>query len=226
MNPSTAAAASKPSWKNQAEKFLLISVRWIADHQERFWTAVGAVALTLVVVVFTINQRAKMQEDAWTQLGIAQGQLFQGNTKDAIASLDSWEARFSGSRAADYARFMRADLLAKTTQYAEAAAIYADLAARAQPDVLRPLALAAQVTAEDLAGRTAEAQAAAQRFMDTYPDHYMAAPILFEQARLADKTRDAAAAAALYDRITVLYPQSPWAELAKRRQQARSEPAH
>jgi outer membrane protein assembly factor BamD (BamD/ComL family) len=114
---------------------------------------------------------------------------------------------------------MKADLLYRTSDYVQAAALYGDLAQTGRPDLLKPLALSAEVSAEEMAGHVPQAQALAQSFLDKYPDHYLTGPMYLSQARLAEMAGNTAAAAAIYDRFVVLYPQSPWAALARSRTQ-------
>jgi outer membrane protein assembly factor BamD (BamD/ComL family) len=85
---------------------------------------------------------------------------------------------------------------------------------------MRPLALSAQQSAEEMAGHLPQARQLAKNFTELYPDHFMAAGTYFAQARLAEAMNDTAAASAAYDRFLVLFPQSPWAPAAKSRQQA------
>jgi hypothetical protein len=52
----------------------------------------------------------------------------QGQSAQATKSLDEWSARVSGSGAANYAKFLRADLLYNTSNYLLAADVYGVLA--------------------------------------------------------------------------------------------------
>ena len=157
------------------------------------------------------------------QLGGVQSQLAQGKMEDARKSLSSWETRFQRSDAASYANFIKADLAYRTSDYVQAGQIYGEVSASGQPEVVRPLALSAQVSCEEAAGRLAEAQKLAQSFLDKYPDHYLAAPMYMTQARLAELSGNAAAAVTIYDRFTLLFPQTPWSTLAKNRSQTLSK---
>ena len=202
------------------EEFLQKSVAWTRGHQEQFWGILGAIALGIAAIIFAIHHRSYENQVAWTQLGVAQSQLMQNQYDTAKKTLAEWNTRYHGTSATSYAKFLQADLLYRSTDYAGAAAVYHDLAQSARPEIDRPLALAAESSAEEMAGHYPQALAAAQAFTDKYPDHFMAASVYMSQARLNELTNNPAAAAALYDRITLLYPQSPWTALAKARQQA------
>ncbi len=195
------------------EKAIQAAILWIASNQERAWAVLGVTVVTVVVGILVLRNRAQMNEDAWNQLGTVQGHIMQGRTQEALKSVNEWESRFTGTAAASYAKFIKADLLMKTTDYAGASQIYSDLAVSANPAPLRPLAMAAQVNAEDAAGHIPQAKAAAQAFLDRYPDHFLAGSVLWSQAHLAEKGGDATGVQGLYERFSLLYPQNPWQDL-------------
>jgi outer membrane protein assembly factor BamD (BamD/ComL family) len=204
---------------NQFEKFLVDAVAWIRTHQERFWAITGGSFLFILLVALMIHRRETESTEAWFQLGGIQGQLMQGKVDAVRKALDTWNERFGTTDAATYAKFMKADLLYRTTDYAQAAQVYADLAQSGQPDLLRPLALSAEASCEEMAGHIPQAISLGQSFLDRYPDHFMSGPRYIDQARLTEITGDAAGAAAIYDRFILLFPQSPWTDLAKARSQ-------
>ena len=196
------------------------ALRWIETHREQFWSAAALVFLAGLFAFFIVRHHQTENEEAWNQLGAVQGQLTENETEAARKSLSAWEPRFADSSAATYAQFLKADLLYKTSDYAQAAQVYGQLAQSARPLDLRPLALSAQSSSEEMAGHYPQAYALAQSFTNQYPDHYLAAPMYLAQARLAELTGNPSAASAVYDRFVILFPQSPWTDLARSRQQA------
>lgn len=190
-------------------------IEWIRLHTDRALTVLGVTALAGVLLFFVIQQRQRQKQDAWTDLGAIQGSLMNEQWEAARKGLDDWKTKYPGSSAESYARFLEADLLYRSTDYARAAAIYGELSAQARPALLRPLALSAQMSAEEMAGKWTEAKASAQRFLAAYPDHYLAAQVTLSQGRLAEKGGDLAAAAAIYERFVILYPQTPWTDSVK-----------
>jgi outer membrane protein assembly factor BamD (BamD/ComL family) len=205
---------------HQFEKLAAEAVQWIREHQERFWAITGTVLISILFIGLVIHHRQTESDEAWFQLGNIQGQLMQGKFAEARSSLAGWEPRFQGSDAGSYAKFMKADLFYKTTDYVQASQLYGELAQTGRPEAVKPLALSAQVACEEMAGHIPQAQALAQTFLDRYPDHYLAGPMYMTQARLAEMLGNGAAAAAIYDRFVLLFPQSPWTALAKARAQA------
>jgi len=212
--------------KLSVEERILQAAAWVRSHQEQSWALAIAAAAAVAVIFFMLRQHQVQNDEAWTQLGTAQGQIMQGQLGTAAKTLESWNKRFAGSSAAAYAKFLKADLLYETSDYVSASQIYTDLAQAARPEVLRPLALSAESYADEMAGRLAQALAAAQSFTERYPDHFLAASMYMSQARLNEMAGNPAAASAIYDRFVVLYPESPWTQLAHARLQALSGPLH
>jgi outer membrane protein assembly factor BamD (BamD/ComL family) len=201
------------------EKHIEEGVRWIREHQERFWAITGTSLLMILFFALLIHHRQTENEEAWFQLGGIQSQLAQGKLDETRKGLESWEPRFQGSSAETYAKFMKADLMYRTTDYVQASQLYGEIVQTGRPDPAKPLALYAQISSEEMAGHIAQAQSLAQTFLDRYPDHYLAAPTYMTQARLAEISGNAPAAVAIYDRFVLLFPQTPWTDLAKSRSQ-------
>ena len=213
------------SFSSRFESALRQSVLWVRSHQEQFWAISGTIIGGALLVYFMVHRRQVENEDAWTQLGIAQSYAMQGQTDQAVKALNDWTTHFQGTSATSYAKFIRADLMYKTSDYVTAAQIYGDLAVSGQPLVVRPLALSAQSASLEMAGRIPEATAVTQHFLDQYPDHFLTASMYISQARLAELSGNTASATAVYDRFVILYPQSPWTAFARARLQTLAAPA-
>jgi hypothetical protein len=205
------------------EKHLEMAVTWVRQHQERFWAITGTAFLSILFIALLVHHREAESDEAWSQLGALQGQLGQGKYEDTRKGLEAWDTRFRGTDASTYAQFLKADLLYRTSDYAQAAQIYGDIGRTGRPEPTRALALSAQISSEEMAGHVPQAQNLAQAFLDQYPDHFLAAPTYITQARLAELAGNPAAAAAIYDRVLLLYPQSPWTAFAKARSQTLSK---
>lgn len=205
------------------EKNIERSVAWIKQNQERFWAITGTTLLAILFVALLIRHRQKENEEAWFQLGGIQSQLAQSHFAEAQKGLEGWDSRFRSGSARAYASFLKADLAYRTTDYPQATQIYATLAQSGSPESIRPLALSGQIASEEMAGHIAEAQSLAQAFLDKYPDHFLASNMYLTQARLAEAKGDPAAASAIYERLALLFPQSPWTALAKAKVQSLSK---
>jgi len=207
---------------NQFEKYLAEAAAWIHGHQEKFWAITGGSLLCILLIVLVVHHRETESNEAWFQLGGIQGQLMQGKLEETRKSLETWNERFRTTDAATYGEFMKADLLYRTSDYVQAAQIYADLVQNGHPDLVKPLALSAEASSEEMAGHIPQALALAQTFLDRYPDHFLSGPRYMSQARLLELSGDTAGAAAVYERFVLLFPQSPWTELARARSRALS----
>src|SRR5258708_25469553 len=121
------------------EKHLEVGVRWIRVHHERFWAITGTVLLSLLFCALLIHHQQTESDDAWSQLGGIQSKLTQGRLEEAHKGLDSWEPRFQGSDAATYAKFLKGDLLYRTSDYVQASHVYGDIVQTGRPELTKPL---------------------------------------------------------------------------------------
>ncbi len=116
------------------EKHIEQAVLWIRTNQEKFWAITGTVFLSILFIGLVIHHRQTESETAWSQLGAIQGQLMQGKLDETRKGLETWQARYQNSDAATYAKFMKADLLYRTTDYVQAAQVYGEIALTGRPD--------------------------------------------------------------------------------------------
>lgn len=210
----------KKSFSAELEQGVQRAVQWVRSHQEQTLAFSGLAVLAVALVIFMVRHRQAENEDAWNQLGSIQSQVMQNQSDPARKALETWEQRFQNTHAATYAKFLKADLQYRTSDYVAAGQIYADLAATGQPADVKPLALSAESSSEEMAGRYPQAEASAKNFTDQYPDHFLAAPMYLAQARLLELMGDPAAASTIYGRFAILYPQSPWTAFARARTQS------
>ena len=131
--------------------------RGSASTRNRPGRSRGATFLFVLLIALVLHHRETDTNEAWFELGGIQSQEMQGKLEEARKSLDTWESHFQGTEAATYAKFMKADLLYRTSDYAQAAQVYADLAQTGQPDLVKPLALSAEASSEEMAGHIPQA---------------------------------------------------------------------
>lgn len=201
------------------EKVIENAISWIRQHQERFWAVVGVFVLSVALCVMVWRHHETEKAEAWNRLGIIQSQLMQNQYDTARKSMDEWMQRFNRSDAGVYGQFIKADLLFRTSDYVAAAELYGEIAQTGRPAEMRPLALSAQTSSEEMAGHGPQAQALAQSFLERYPDHFLTADMFLTQARLTESAGNPSAASAIYDRYLILYPQNPRAAFAKAKAQ-------
>jgi tetratricopeptide (TPR) repeat protein len=209
-----------PSNETRTEFYVRETIAWIRDHREQFWTAIGIVIFAVAGVLFFIQKQKTQSDAAWMSLAQSQGLLMQGKPDDALKAVDEWLATNNGSDAASYGKFIRAEALQKSGKTVDSIAVYTDLASSASPKDMRPLALSGLASSAESAGDFALARSTSQEFLSKYPDHFLAGSMYLVQARSNESLGDKAAAASLYERFNILYPQSPYTEAVKLKQQA------
>jgi len=216
--PTTISTKEFASWEKQVQRSFL----WIKNHQEQFWATVLTIGFVIVGIVFSFHRHFLQQEDAWTQLAQPQALLMQNQIDPAQKALEDWEKRFAKTDANTYALFLKADMLYQKKDFPGAATLYSELAQTGTPELIRPLALSAEGSAEEMAGQFSQAKTTFQHFLDKYPDHFLSASAYLSEARNAELSGNSPEAAALYDRFLILYPKSPWAEDIQKRVQKKA----
>lgn len=196
------------------------AVDWVlARRQQAAYTAAGAAAAVLILALFLYQRRANVNA-AWDKLSQAELYAYSGRPQDAQELLTQAEAGASPAAAA-LARMLEGDLHYPHGEYDKALAAY-DKAAAEAPEPLRPFAQAERVMTLEAAGKAADCAAAAQSFLDANPEHLLAAQVHTSLARCQLAQGQADAAKATLQRISLQYPNTPWAEWAAYRLQAPS----
>ena len=211
-------ATKSEAAKDEVRDFVEEGVDWlIVRRREVAWTAGGVAAAALIVGLFLYGRHARMNE-AWDKLSQAELYAYSGRIPEAQTLLTQ-VAEERGARAASTLAYMLlGDLHYPHGEYDQALAAY-DKAAQDATDALRPYALADKVMILQAAGKAAECAAAAQAFLDATPDHLLAAQVHVSLARCQLAQGQAEAAKATLQRISLQYPNTPWAEWASARLQ-------
>jgi tetratricopeptide (TPR) repeat protein len=117
------------------EEVLNLVQRWLTSAKRRWqWLAVGAVVLVTVVAVWGVNRRmqAAREDRAAAELVQMRPRLTEANPENAKA-LKELVARYPGAKAAFEAELLRANLLYRMKNYAEAAGTYESLIQSGDP---------------------------------------------------------------------------------------------
>jgi outer membrane protein assembly factor BamD (BamD/ComL family) len=141
---------------------------------------------------------------------IAQQQAAQG-----VQQLDEIINRFSRTTAAAEARLVKSEYLLSQKNYAEAESLLLPVIARGKPATLRPLALVALAAVQEEAGNFPAAVATCQQFLQKYPGHFLTPKMYESIARINLVSGSLADAQAAAEKLTTLYPATPWAERAQ-----------
>ena len=196
------------------------TVDWLIEHRrEASYAAGGILGAALLTGLVAYSRHAKMTE-SWDKLSLAEMYAYAGHPIEAQSALAQVSEAGGGSAAAAaLARMLEGDILIAGQKYADAATSYGK-AAEIAPEGIRPFALAEKVMTLEEEGKMAECAAAAQSFLDTNADHLLAAQVHSILARCQMAQGQADAAKSTLQRISLQYPNSPWAEWATTRLQA------
>ncbi len=211
-------ATKSEAAQDEVKDFVEEAVDWIIIHRrEAAWMAGGVAAAALIVGFFLYGRRSRINT-AWDKLSQAELYAYSGRMPEAQTLLTQI-AEEGGARAATtLAYMMQGDLHYQHAEYDQALAAY-DKAALTATDALRPYAMADKVLTLQAAGKAAECAAAAQSFLDATPEHLLAAQVHVALARCQLAQGQAEAAKATLQRISLQYPNTPWAEWASARLQ-------
>ena len=194
---------------------------WIKKNRETF---IGSVVILLAAGIFAVYffmHYRDMRDSAWKALFIAQQTGFGGNVAEAQKQLEGVEASFSGTSAAPYAALTRGDILFAQGKFKEAEAEYAKVS---YDKNLAPFALYSVGKSREAAGDLTGAQAQYSDFLSRFPENFMAPEVHASLARSQELAGARDMARESYEKISLLYPDTPWAMEAKARLQQPAAP--
>lgn len=212
-------ATKSEAAKDEVKDFVEEAVDWlIVRRREAAWTVGGVVVLGLIAGLFLYGRRSRINA-AWDKLSQAELFAYSGRVPEAQTLLTQVaEDGGSARAAAALAYMMQGDLHYPHGEFDEALKAY-EKAAQNAPEALRPYALADKVMTLQAAGKSADCAVAAQSFLETTPEHLMAAQVHVALARCQLALGQADAAKATLQRISLQYPNTSWAEWASARLQ-------
>lgn len=194
------------------------AIDWVLARRKQALIALGAAGVLLLVAAVVVVQRRASRADSWSRYALAELLAYGGRPDEALDTARKVGEEHAGGRAATMARLLEGDILQARGDYAGAVSAYAKAAE--EPGPLTPFALADKVMAQEAAGQCPEALSAASQFLEGSADHFLAPLILASQARCQSALGQADAAKSSLQRITLQYPDSPWAAWANARLQA------
>lgn len=191
------------------------AIEWLFERkQQALLVTGGALAVLFIAAVVTVQRRAS-KADAWDRYGTAELLAYSGRPTEAMDAARKLGDERPGTRAATMARLLEGDILQARGEYKAALEAYAKAAEEQGP--LSPFAAADKAMTLEAAGQHAEALSAAKSFLTESPEHFLAPLVLSVQARCEQALGQADAARASLQRITLQYPDSPWAAWANTR---------
>ncbi len=186
-------------------------------RREAAMAAAGAVVFGALIGLYVYSRAAK-ENEAWDKLAMAEAYSYYGRPQEAADALAEVTAQTASPAAAGLAGLMQSELKQSKGENDTALASLTR-AAEVAPEPLKPFALADKVSALEAAGKPAECVAAAQSFLDANAGHFLGPQVHEIMARCQLAAGQAEAARATWQRISLQYPDTPWAARANSRLQ-------
>lgn len=203
--------------RNEMAEAVDHGVRWVRLHpQQALWGGLGAAAVVLAVAAFFVR-RHQTREEAWSALAAATTYAYSGQTDAALGQVKAVADAHAGSAAAGYARLLAGDVNFQQNKFKEAAAAYQEVLDQPGNAAAVPMALSGLALSQEGAGDCPAAASAAQRFLDSHQDHYLAPQTHAVLARCLAKQEKTEEAKSAFQRIEILYPGTYWETWAKAR---------
>ncbi|MFA6317656.1 MAG: tetratricopeptide repeat protein [Elusimicrobiota bacterium] len=205
---------------NELQDFVDSSIKWIAANREKVLFGAVIVVLAGALAGFAIFRHIKIRDDAWDRLSMAQAYAFTGRIDEALKQLAEIQKDYSSSPASSYAIIFEGDILYRKGSYKEAASAYSRAMERGGKGI-EPLALADLGIAQEASGLYTEAKDTSRRFLDTFPDHFMAPTVYASLARSLGRLNQTDDQKAALQKMTLQYPDTFWAAWAQAKLQGR-----
>lgn len=209
-------ASRQPAKQDEVKDLFVQGFDWALKRKKE--VAIGAAALVVLGAAGALlaYSREARENEAWDKLAMAEAYSYYGRPKEAAAALGEVTAQNASPAAAGLAGMMEGELKLGAGDSAAALASFAK-AADASPEGLKPFAAAEKIGALEAAGKPAECAAAAQGFLESYADHFLAPQAQETLARCQLAAGQADAARATWQKIMLQYPETPWAARANAR---------
>ena len=193
------------------------AVVWVQANRQAAGMAAGAAVLAVLVVSLIFFQRTAARTASWERLGLAQSYAYSGRQDASLEQLKQLAADYPTSDAAGFGELFAGDLLYQGGKFKQATEHYTKLLDRGAPKALQPVALNDLALAQESDGQPQLAVQTAQRFLETYSEHFLAPQIHACLARCLQALGQADQAKAAYQKISLQYPDTSWAAWAQSR---------
>ena len=187
---------------------------WIKSNRETFIGSLVILVAAIIFGVYFFMHYRGLRDTAWKNLFMAQQLGFSGNPDQAQQQLAAIEANYGSTSAAPYASMTKGDIFFAQNKFKEAGEQYTK--------VLNDKELGAFASynlgkCKEAAGDLAGAQAQYSDFLSKTPEHYIAPEVHASLARSQELAGAKDLAKLSYEKISLLYPDTTWAMMAKAR---------
>ena len=189
-------------------------VDWIRENRETFWGGVAIVAAVIAFAIFFSVSYSKVQKNAWQALFMAQQNSYAGNMDESKKIIADLVKNYGRSSAVPFALMLDGDIDFAKGQYEEAEQSYSKALKKAESQ-LEPVLLFNIAKTYEARRNWDEAIKRYESFLKKYPGHYTAPEVHTNLAIVFARSGKAAESKAAFEKITVLYPDTEWAEQAK-----------
>jgi tetratricopeptide (TPR) repeat protein len=211
-------ATKQASKQDEVRDFVGKGLDLAVKHRKEVGMGAAAVAGIGLLIGFFVYSRSARENEAWDKLSMAEAYSYYGRPKEAADALAELTAQNASPAAAGLAGLMQGELKQAKGEHDAALASFTH-AVEVAPEPLKPFAAAEKVSALEAAGKPAECITAAQSFLDANADHFLGPQVQEVMARCQVATGQADAARATWQKISLQYPDTPWAQRANARLQ-------
>ena len=200
--------------RNELQDAVERAAEWTAENRQTAGLiACGALVAVLVVLglIYSVSSR---RDAAWERYGMAIAQAYAGRPEQALEQVKSLAADAPSSPATAHALLLAGDIQFSRAKYAEAISAF-EAALSDGPRALHPYALSNLALTHESAKQNERAIETARRFLDTYPDHFLAPQVHAALARSLQAAGQSEQARAALQKIAIQYGDSSWAAWAQ-----------
>lgn len=188
---------------------------WLQQNRTNAGIAAGLIAALLLGSGLFLYSRNARENAAWEKLSLAQAQFYAGNAEAAAKQAAEAGEEFAGTRGGAYALLFAADVHFIRSNYQQSVAEYAKVLGQGRPESALPLAQGGTALAYEADAKCQQSAAAADAYLQTFPDHFLAPQVHAALARCQLALGQAEAARSSLQKISLQYPETSWAAWAK-----------
>ncbi len=211
--------ASKQTAKQDEVRDAFVRVLdWALAHRREVAMSAAGVIVAGILIGLYFYSRASRENEAWDKLAMAEAFSYYGRPQEAATALNEIAGQTVNPAASGLAGMMSGDIKQSKGEHDAAIADYSR-AAESAPEPLKPFADAQKVAALEAAGKPTECMAAASAFIAANADHFLGPQVQEILARCQLAAGQPEAAKATWQKISLQYPDTPWAARANARLQ-------
>lgn len=209
-------ATKQTAKQDEVRDFVAKGLDLALKRRKEVGMALGGAAVLGLLIGFYVYSRAANENEAWDKLSMAEAYAYSGHPKEAADTLAELTSNSASRSAAGLAGLMEGEIKQAKGEHDAAIASFTK-AVETAPEPLKPFAATEKISALEAAGKYAECAAAAQSFLDANADHFLGPQVQETLARCQLAAGQPEAARATWQKISLQYPDTPWAQRANAR---------